>query len=235
SLEQNIAETRMVVQMAHSVGVSVEAELGRVGGAEGSGKARADKKYYTNPDEAERFVEETGIDALAVAVGNAHGFYEGEPELDFDLIATLKRRIPVPLVLHGGSGISDNDFMRAVRLGIRKINFFTEMNKLAADRVRDLLKKSDDYLLNDLLLEAKNRIREVVMDRLRVFGSADACSLSGNICPSHCSCGRSNEKAQSAEISAKPSSPVRSAVIPNEHYIADMVARAVSEVMRKNG
>jgi fructose-bisphosphate aldolase, class II len=235
SLEENIAETKMVVQMAHSVGVSVEAELGRVGGAEGGGKARADKKYYTNPDEAERFVSETGIDALAVAVGNAHGFYEAEPQLDFELISTLKRRVGIPLVLHGGSGISDDDFRRAIRLGIRKINFFTEMSKLAADRVRDLLKKSDDYLLNELLLEAKNRIREVVMDRLRVFGSADACTLPGNICPSHCSCGRLGEKSEPVKATVKTAAPVKSSVIPDEKYIADMIAMAVAEVMKKHG
>lgn len=235
SLEENIAETRLVVQMAHSVGVSVEAELGRVGGAEGGGKARAERKYFTNPDEAERFVAETGVDALAVAVGNAHGFYEGEPELDFDLISALKRRVGAPLVLHGGSGISDDDFRRAVALGIRKINFFTEMNKLAADRVRELLRKSDDYLLHDLLLEAKNRIREVVMDRLRVFGSADACTLTGDICPSHCSCGFSGQSAKPVVPGKEPAPSFRSVVIPDERYIADMIARAVFEVIKKNG
>lgn len=178
TLEENIAETKLVVRLAHAVGVSVEAELGQVGGAENGGKARARREYFTNPDEAERFVAETGVDALAVAVGNAHGFYDGEPELDFERIETLHRRIGIPLVLHGGSGIPDEDFRKAIGLGIRKINFFTEMSKLAADRVRELV-RSEDCLLQDLIPEVKNRVRDVVMDRMRVFGSAEACALPG--------------------------------------------------------
>lgn len=185
SLEQNIEETRLVVKIAHSVGVSVEAELGRVGCAEGGKKtAKAHREYFTDPDEAERFVSETGIDSLAVSVGNVHGFYEGEPELDFDLIAELKHRTGIPLVLHGGSGISDADFRHAVQCGIRKINFFTEMSKMATVRISEILESSDDCLIQDLLREAKEKIREVVMDRLEVFGSAQACTLPGNNCHS---------------------------------------------------
>ena len=91
-------------------------------------KQRVSKKeFFTDPGEAERFVEETGIDALAVSVGNVHGFYEGEPELDFSLIKELKRRTDKPLVLHGGSGISDNDFRKAIKLGMRKINSHINM------------------------------------------------------------------------------------------------------------
>ena len=183
-LEQNIEETRLVVKMAHSVGVSVEAELGQVGGAEGGKKtAKARREFFTDPGEAEKFVNETGIDTLAVSVGNVHGFYEGEPELDFDLIHELKHRTGIPLVLHGGSGISDDDFRRAVQLGIRKINFFTEMSKLATDRVRELLRSSEVFFIQDLLKEAKEKIKEVVMSRILVFGSAKACALPGNICP----------------------------------------------------
>ena len=189
-LDQNIEETKLVVQMAHAVGVSVEAELGRVGGAEGGKKtAKAKREFFTNPDEAERFAAETGIDALAVSVGNVHGFYEGEPELDFELITELKRRTAVPLVLHGGSGISDDDFKRAVQCGMRKINFFTEMSKEATDRVRAILAEDLDILIPDFLREAKERIKEVVKDRMRVFGSAEACTLPGNICPTDGKCG----------------------------------------------
>ena len=219
SLEENIEETRLVVRMAHAVGVSVEAELGRVGGAEGGGKARARREFFTNPDEVERFVAETGVDALAVAVGNAHGFYEGTPELDFDLIAALKRRAGIPLVLHGGSGIPDDDFRRAISLGIRKINYFTEMSKLAADRIRELIRSSDDNLLHDLVLEAKNRIREVVMERIRVFGSEDACGLPGAPCPAAGSCG--------VKRAATPN-PAGPAGDPD---IASLVAKVIAEVL----
>jgi fructose-bisphosphate aldolase, class II len=229
SLEENIEETRLVVKMAHSVGVSVEAELGRVGGAEGSGKARARPEFFTNPDEAERFVKETGIDCLAVAVGNAHGFYEGKPELDFDLIATLRRRTGIPLVLHGGSGIPDDDFRRAVALGIRKINYFTEVSKLAADRVRELIRASDDCLLHDLMIEVKNRIREVVMERIRVFGSEGACRLPGALCPSTGACRAAEQPEITAHIpkSAFPAAQSK----PAEKDIAALVAKVIAEVM----
>lgn len=229
SFEQNIEETRLVVRMAHAVGVSVEAELGRVGGEEGGGKARARKEFFTNPDDAERFVEETGVDSLAVAVGNAHGFYEGTPELDFDLIATLRKRIKVPLVLHGGSGISDDDFRKAIRLGIRKVNFFTEMSKLAADRVRELIRASDDYLLHDLVLEAKNRIREVAMDRIRVWGSEGACALPGAPCPSAgtCKTGCDSDK----QIHAPSPSPALGSVKPNDADITALVAKVIAGVL----
>jgi len=232
SLEENIAETKIVVRMAHAVGVSVEAELGRVGGAEGGGKARARREYFTNPDEAERFVIETGVDALAVAVGNAHGFYEGKPELDFELIETLRKRTGVPLVLHGGSGISDEDFRRAISLGIRKINFFTEMSKVACDRVRELLGSSEDLLLHDLVLEIRRRVRDVVKDRLQVFGSAGACALPGNICPSHGACGA--RAAASPETAAPASSTPRISQADNR-VVSAVITQVVSEVLREMG
>ena len=192
--EQNIEETRLVVKMAHAVGVSVEGELGRVGGGEsGVRAARAKREYFTDPAQAERFVAETGIDALAVSVGNVHGFYDGDPELDFDLISEIHNRTGIPLVLHGGSGISDDDFRRAVRCGIRKINFFTEMSKLATEHIREVLASSGDVLLPDILREAEAKIREVVMERMRVLGSAEACSLPGNICPTGGTCGTCSE------------------------------------------
>lgn len=228
SLEENIAETKLVVRMAHAVGVSVEAELGRIGGTEGGGKARARREYFTNPDEAERFVAETGVDALAVAVGNAHGFYDGAPELDFELIETLRKRTGAPLVLHGGSGIPDEDFRRAIGLGIRKINFFTEMSKVACDRVRELLGSSEDLLLHDLVLEIRSRVREVVADRMRVFGSAGACTLPGNICPSRGACG-----ACHTDTAAVTGVHEKSGDRPDDRVTAAVIARVVAEVLRE--
>ena len=232
-LDQNIEETKLVVKMAHSVGVSVEAELGRVGGAEGGGTrgARANREFFTNPDDAERYVAETGIDALAVSVGNVHGFYDGEPELEFDLIAELKRRTGIPLVLHGGSGISDDDFRRAVSLGIRKINFFTEMSKLAADRVAEMLRKSDSYMIHDLLKAAQEKIQEVVADRMRVFGSAGTCTLPGNICPSGGSCGCGGKCSSDNDSSQSNYSRTEHGIGNDD--VAAIVSRVVSEVMRR--
>ncbi len=162
----------------------MEGELGHIGGSEGGYKAsKAKRELFTNPDEAERFVTETGVDALAVSVGNVHGFYDGDPELDFDLIAELRVRTKIPLVLHGGSGISDDDFRRAAKLGMRKINIYTEMSKLATDRICECLSGPNDYYIPDLLKEVKETVKEVVKHRMLVFGSAKACLLPGNICP----------------------------------------------------
>ena len=131
SLDENIKMTREVVEYAHDQGVSVEAEIGVIGGGGESNysESDADPKAFTDCDQALDFVERTSVDALAVSVGNVHGFYKGKPKLDFGLIEKLGQFIPVPLVLHGGSGISDNDFRKAISLGICKINFFTGMSK----------------------------------------------------------------------------------------------------------
>ena len=234
-IDQNIEETRLVVNMAHSVGVSVEAELGQVTGAEGGKKtAKARKEFFTDPDQAERFVTETGIDALAVSVGNVHGFYEGEPELDFNLIRELKRRTGIPLVLHGGSGISDDDFRLAVKHGIRKINFFTEMSKLATDRIRELLKSSDDYFIQDLLKESKEKIKEVVKERILVFGSAKACTLPGNICPKVVSqSGTTACKICDEPVEALQNNNLKASI--HDADIVDIVTKAVSEILKKSG
>ncbi len=228
-LEHNIEETKLVVSMAHAVGVSVEAELGRVGGAEGGQKAaRARREYFTDPDEAERFVQETGIDALAVSVGNVHGFYDGDPELDFDLIEEIRRRTDVPLVLHGGSGISDDDFRRAVSCGMRKINFFTEMSKEATDRIREMLASSRDILIPDILAAAREKIRDVVIDRMKVFGSAGACSLAGDICPSGGSCANCGSRGMLTSNTANSAMSAVSVQSTVSDVISKPPAKAVS-------
>ena len=178
------------------------------------------------------FVTETGIDALAVSVGNVHGFYEGEPELDFDLIKELKQRTGIPLVLHGGSGISDDDFRHAVKNGIRKINFFTEMSKLATDCIRELLKSSDDYFIQDLLKESKEKIKEVVKGRVLVFGSAKACTLPGNICPK----GGSHTPGTVCNICDEPvAAPQKDTLKASiqDADIVDIVTKAVSDILKK--
>lgn len=123
ALEENIAETTQIVRLAKSYGAAVEAELGMVGGSEDGSEDHAVR--YTNPAEAKRFCTETGVDALAVAIGNAHGLYTAAPNLAFDVLSEIEACTNVPLVLHGGSGISDDDFRRAVSLGIGKVNIAT--------------------------------------------------------------------------------------------------------------
>lgn len=123
SLRENIERTRQVVGLAARYGATVEAELGVVGGSEGGG--REHRVFYTDPEEARSFCAGTGIDALAVAIGNAHGNYRSAPELAFDVLEQIRSRTGIPLVLHGGSGICDADFQRAIRGGITKINIAT--------------------------------------------------------------------------------------------------------------
>jgi len=131
-LAENIAVTRSVVRDAHATGAGVEAELGFVG----HGKDYADldqvRRGFTKPEDAARFVEETGADALAIAFGSAHGQYQGQPELALDLLADIRARVDVPLVLHGGSGLSDAQFRAAIEGGISKINIFTDLGLTAA-------------------------------------------------------------------------------------------------------
>ena len=233
-IDQNIEETQLVVKMAHAVGVSVEAELGQVGGAEGGEKsARAKREFFTDPADAERYVAETCIDSLAVSVGNVHGFYKGKPELDFNLITELKRRTGIPLVLHGGSGISDNDFRRAVSCGIRKINFFTEMSRVATEHMRELLDASEDIFIQDIQKEARERIKETTMERMRVFGSAQACLLPGNICPTGGSCRIDSAYEKKLEQKPVPFCATTSDTISNQE-ISDIVSQVVSRILKSS-
>lgn len=146
-LEENIALVRRVVQMAGDVPrqPAVEAELGRLGGKEDSLEVKED--VYTDPGEASRFAEETGIDSLAVAIGTAHGFYKGAPKLDFERLAQLRDAVSVPLVLHGSSGVPDEDVRRAVSLGVCKVNFATELRAAYTEAARQSL--SGDPALYD--------------------------------------------------------------------------------------
>jgi len=174
SYDENIRQTREVVRAAHAVGVSVEAELGAVGGDEGGALfGEADSEKFTDPRLAAEFVLETGIDTLAVAIGNAHGKYKGEPKLDFDRLAAIRQQTGVPLVLHGGSGISDADFRRAISLGIHKINFYTGMSQAALDAVeRSLASRNTRYdEFAELLMAVEKAICETVMQQMKIFGS----------------------------------------------------------------
>ena len=123
--EENVAQVKELVKIAHAVGVSVEAELGHVGSA--ADDPNDWKKAFTDPQEAKRFVEETGVDCLAVAIGTAHGLYKGTPTLDFDRLKELKAVLGIPLVLHGGSGTGDENIRKACTLGINKVNVCSEL------------------------------------------------------------------------------------------------------------
>ena len=134
--DENVRKVADMTALAHSCGATVEAELGHVGDNEGSGALRDPRAYYTDPMQAKDFVEKTKVDALAIAVGSAHGAYKLPPKLDFERIRTIRDTIDVPLVLHGGSGLSNEDFRTAIENGISKINIFTDINVAQAEAMR---------------------------------------------------------------------------------------------------
>ncbi len=174
--EENIDKTKEVVGISHPLGISVEAEIGHVGGGEAeAGEAQeVDTNAFTRIGEVEDFVARTGVDALAVAIGNVHGFYKGEPKLQFELLEQIAAVSKVPLVLHGGSGISDDDFRKAASLGICKINFYTGLSHAVHENLTAYIKELDGkYVdLTSYAWNMMNSIQAVAEDRMEVFGSA---------------------------------------------------------------
>jgi fructose-bisphosphate aldolase, class II len=140
-IEENITNTKRVVEVAHARGIGVEAELGHVGGGWNYDEFGGQRKGFTDPAEVERFVAATGVDMLAVAIGTAHGDYKGEPKLDLDLLAEIAGRVAIPLVLHGGSGLSEEQFRACIKLGIAKINIATDLVQTATRHVREAINK----------------------------------------------------------------------------------------------
>jgi fructose-bisphosphate aldolase class II len=172
-LEENIARTREVVEIAHAAGVSVEAELGHVGGGDESGAGMSVKSVLTRVEDAARFVAETGVDVLAVSIGTAHGPYIKKPELDFERTKKLRENLDVPLVLHGGSGNPDDDLRRLIELGIDKINVWTDIALAYMEATRKSLSDPvGPHPLHDVLHAGRVAVREVVAERIRVFGSS---------------------------------------------------------------
>ena len=147
--EKNVALTRQVVAYCKPLNVDVEAEIGHVGEGE-----NLESCQYTDPDEAQRFVEETGVDALAVSIGNAHGAYKAAPKINYEVLTEIEKKVSIPLVLHGGSGISDEDFKKIIKHGIAKINIFTELTQ----QVKEEMDKIPDTQMN--MFTALGTIRE---------------------------------------------------------------------------
>jgi ketose-bisphosphate aldolase len=165
---ENVALTRRVVEMAHAAGVSVEGELGHVAhNDDGDDPAR----FFTRPDDARRFVEETGVDALAVAVGTAHGFYKGEVRLDFPRLQQIRAAAgDCALVLHGGSGVPDALMQEAIRCGIAKINFGTELKNAFTRAVKASLATSDDIDLRRTFAPAVLATQEISATKMQICG-----------------------------------------------------------------
>lgn len=173
-LEENIALVHRVVQMAGDVPQqpAVEAELGRLGGKEDSLEVKPGEDIYTDPGEAARFVEETGIDSLAVAIGTAHGFYKGKPKLDFERLAQLRDAVPIPLVLHGSSGVPDEDVRRAISLGVCKVNFATELRVAYTEATRQTLSGDPDlYDPKKFGGPGREAVTKLVRHRIAICGA----------------------------------------------------------------
>lgn len=163
---QNIQETREIVRIAHAFGATVEGEIGHVGSADGSDPAGEDR--YTTLQEATDYLRDTGVDALAIAIGTAHGAYKTAPKLSFDRLAQIRAAVEAPLVLHGGSGLSDDDFRRAVQGGIAKVNIFTDLCLAGMAAQKQAVAENRDYLSARNL--KKDAIREAVMKKMALFG-----------------------------------------------------------------
>ena len=170
SYEENLAKVAEMVRICHAMGVTVEGELGHVGDNEGVGKLENPSDYYTDPAVAADFVRNTGVDALAVAVGNAHGDYKFPPKLDFERITAIREATRTPLVLHGGSGLSDDDFREAVRRGVCKINIFTDLDKAGKAGIEEGLKKGAASMMGLIPYEIE-AMKEVVWNKIGLFGS----------------------------------------------------------------
>jgi len=168
--ETNAAKVAEMVRICHAMNVTVEGELGHVGDNEGAGKLGNPSDYFTDPEIAADFVGRTGIDSLAVAVGNAHGDYKFPPKLDFARIAAIAGSTGLPLVLHGGSGLSDSDFRTAVEKGICKINIFTDIDKAGKAGIEEGLSAGAATMMALIPYEIE-AMKRVVRNKMELFGS----------------------------------------------------------------
>ncbi|WZH37647.1 MAG: ketose-bisphosphate aldolase [Microbacterium enclense] len=178
--EQNVALTRKVVEAAHAVGVQVEGELGTIGANDSYGESGAAEIIYTNVDDAVRFVEQTGVDSLAIAIGTSHGLYPSDknPELRHDLLEQIKAAVGIPLVLHGGSSNPDAELARAVSLGINKINISSDIKVAYHDRMREVL-GTDRRLRepNAIQPEPIAAMKVTAAEKIDLFGAAGKADL----------------------------------------------------------
>jgi fructose-bisphosphate aldolase class II len=170
--EENARESRRVVEVAHPAGIGVEGEIGHVGMGEDYENFSQVTSDFTQPDEAALYVEQSGVDAVAVAVGTAHGHYKGEPKLDFERLKEIKAAVEAPLVLHGGSGVSDDDFREAITCGISKVNIYTHLADAALEAARTQLADPDLKHFFQLQYATGQAMKQVVQHYMDVFGSS---------------------------------------------------------------
>lgn len=179
--EENIEATKKIVEIAHSVGVSVEAELGTIGDTGNSAEGGAAEIIYTDPDKAQEFVERTNIDSLAVAIGTAHGIYpkDREPELRIDILDEMKDKVEIPLVLHGGSSNPDEEISRSVGLGISKINISSDIKISFTNKLREILNNGDSQIRepNVMFPDCIKATKRTAKEKINLFKSNNKAEL----------------------------------------------------------
>lgn len=177
---ENVANTKAVVEMAARYGASVEAEIGSMGREEfasagGSGEEEAVESCYTDPEQAADFVKETKVDALACSFGTVHGIYLHAPKLDIERIGIIKKKTGVPVVMHGGSGISEDDFRKCIAQGVRKINFYTYAAKYAGELIKKRICEEDgNVYFHDIAVWGRESMKKTYLETLKVFSGLDA-------------------------------------------------------------
>lgn len=170
----NIDIVKSIVDYAHKYDVTVEAELGKLGGQEDDLVVDEKDAMYTNPEQAIEFVEKTGIDSLAVAIGTAHGLYKSEPKLDFDRLGEIRKKVSIPLVLHGASGVPFESVQKTIDLGITKVNIATELKIPFAQAIKEFFDANpNESDPRKYLIPAKNAMKNVVIDKITMCKSSN--------------------------------------------------------------
>lgn len=162
----NCTAVSNIVKTAHAKNITVEGELGHVGANTGK-----DSSIYTEPQKALEFYNATHVDALAVAIGTAHGAYKSKPKLDFDRLKTISSLLPIPIVLHGGSGLSEDDFQQSIACGVSKVNIFTDINCAAAKAAHDAYQEGDG--MTELMPKITEAVKQATLEKIKIFGSAN--------------------------------------------------------------
>lgn len=171
TLEENIKNTKEIVEYARQRNVSVEGEVGAIGGAEDGIVVEEKSAYYTKPEDAVFFANATGVDALAVSIGTTHGQYKSKAKINYELLKELKEKLPsVGMVLHGGTGVSDEDMRKCVREGMKKINVGTELNKSYIEKVNETFPTAKPLTsLRGLFTPANEKIKEIIIEKSLLF------------------------------------------------------------------
>ena len=166
--EDNIKLTKKVVSMCHPLNISVEGEIGRIKSLDDTSD---NEYYYTKASEAEIFLKETGVDALAIAFGTQHGFYKEKPELKIDVIKNVKKVVNIPLVMHGGSGLSEEQFKKCIDAGIRKINYYSYMSKAGYDAAKKVIESNKTNYMHDVEYASYKAMKEDLLKTIKIFNN----------------------------------------------------------------